>query len=329
MRKKSVNASEVAKRSGVSQSTVSRVFTPGSNVAEKTRQKVLKAAKELNYLPNALARGLIMNKSSIVGIAMKENQNPFYQDVLTRLTNGLHEKGYQVLFVYTKNDEIEHEDIYKFMEYSVEGVIITDAFLSSEVAMRLSTNHIPFVLLNRYNINMPCHAVCCDNYKAAEEIAFVLYEKGYRTPAYITGKLNTSTNNDRKLGFFNAWKSKGITPLIEEGDYTYEGGFKAARNLLNGPIRPDAVFAANDVLAFGAMDAMKARGVKIPKDIAVVGFDNIKMASWISYSLTTWEQPVEDMVNLTIQKLLNEINGQSEERTPVFLPGKLIIRNTI
>lgn len=329
MRKKSANASEVAKLAGVSQSTVSRVFTPGLKVSEKTKEKVLEAAKSIGYRPNALARGLIMNKSNMIGIAMKENKNPFYNEVLGEFAKGLREKGYQILFVYTENEEVQQEEIFQFLEYNVEGIIVTDAFLSSNIVSSLHENHIPFVLFNRFNQNVPCHSVSCDNYAAANEIGGYLYEKGYRKLAYITGQLNTSTNIDRQKGFFDAMALKGLVPEVEEGNYTYEGGYAAALNLLKMKNRPDAIFCANDITAFGAIDAIKSSGLSMPGDIAVIGFDNIEMAEWPSYALTTWEQPMKEMVELTIEKLLNEINGELSEPIPLLVKGKLIKRKTV
>ncbi|RNB81076.1 LacI family transcriptional regulator [Brevibacillus nitrificans] len=328
MKKKPVNAMEVARVAKVSQSTVSRVFTPGSNVSEKTKRKVLEVAKELGYRPNALARGLIMNKTNIVGLAMRDMENPFYHEVLGKFTKGLRDKGYHVLFVYTENDEIQQEEITQFLEYSVEGVIVTDAYLSSKVVTQLHENNIPVILFNRYSKDVPCYSVSCDNYTAARQIASYLYEQGYRKMAYITGRTNTSTSQDRQRGFCEFLQEKGIEPMMEEGDYTYEKAYDAAIRLLKSSQRPDAIFGANDITALGALDAAEAMGLNVPNDIAVVGFDNIKMASWPSHELTTWEQPVDEMIELTINTLLNEMKIEAVEPVSKLVSGRLIERGT-
>jgi DNA-binding LacI/PurR family transcriptional regulator len=328
LKKKPVNAMEVAKLANVSQSTVSRVYSPGSNVSEKTKRKVMEAAATLGYRPNAFARGLIMNKSNIIGLAMRDIQNPFYHEVLGKFSKGLREKGYHVLFVYTDNDEIQQDEITQFLEYNVEGVIVTDAFLSSNVVYQLQENNIPVILFNRYSKDLPCHSISCDNFTAGKRIAEYLHKQGYSKLAFITGRKNTSTSQDRQSGFCEFLESKGIAPIIEDGDYTYEGAYQAALKLLRRQDRPEVIFGANDITALGAIDAVKDMNLSIPEDIAIVGFDNIKMASWPSYSLTTWEQPVDEMVELTINTLLIEMDQQSSSTKPTLVSGRLIERKT-
>ncbi|MDF2681893.1 MAG: LacI family transcriptional regulator [Brevibacillus sp.] len=328
MKKKPVNAMEVARLAKVSQSTVSRVFTPGSNVSEKTKKKVLEVAKDLGYRPNALARGLIMNKTNMVGLAMRDIENPFYHEVLGKFTKGLRDKGYHVLFVYTENDEIQQEEISQFLEYNVEGVIVTDAYLSSKVVSQLHENNIPVILFNRYSKDIPCYSVSCDNYAAAQQIAKYLYEQGYQKMAYITGRMNTSTSQDRQSGFCDFLQEKGLVPMIEEGDFTYERAYEATLRLLQQGDRPDVIFGANDITALGALDAAKAMKLSVPDDIAIVGFDNIKMSSWPSHELTTWEQPVDQMIKLTIDTLLNEMKSNNVEPASKLVSGQLIERGT-
>ncbi|QRG67167.1 LacI family DNA-binding transcriptional regulator [Brevibacillus choshinensis] len=328
MKKKSVNAMEVARLAKVSQSTVSRVFTPGSNVSEKTKRKVLEVARELGYRPNALARGLIMNKTNIVGLAMRDIENPFYHEVLGKFTKGLRDRGYHVLFVYTENDEIQQEEITQFLEYSVEGVIVTDAYLSSKVVSQLHENNIPVILFNRYSKDIPCYSVSCDNYAAAQQIARYLHEQGYQNMAFITGRENTSTSQDRQRGFCDFLQGVGMAPIIEKGDFTYEKAYEATLRMLAREVRPDAIFGANDITALGALDAVKAKGLSVPDDIAIVGFDNIKMTSWPSHELTTWEQPVDEMIELTIDTLLNDMKMGSVEPASKLVSGQLIERRT-
>ncbi len=329
LKKKQVNATEVARLAGVSQSTVSRVFTPGANVSEKARRRVLEAAKELGYRPNALARGLIMNKTNMIGLVMGNIQNPFYPEILDKFTKGLGEKGYHVLFVHTENDEIQQEEISQFLEYNVEGVIVTDALLSSNVVSNLSENDIPVVLFNRYIKDFPCHFVCCDNYNAGKKIGKYLLKQGHRQFAYIAGHRNTSTSYDRERGFREVLGRQAIEPAVEEGHYTYEEAYQAALRLLKGSQRPDAIFCANDIMALGAVDAAKSLSLTIPKDVSIVGFDDITMASWPPYSLTTWQQPVDEMIDATIRILLSEIDEEKEEPVSVLIPGKLIERTSV
>jgi len=326
MEKKIISAKDVAKLANVSQSTVSRVFTTGASVSEKTREKVMKVAEELNYRPNALARGLIKQKTNMVGLAMKDIQNPFYHEVLGMFTQKLRAKGYSVLFVYTENEEIQQEEINHFLEYNVEGIIVTDAHLSSKVVTKLHDNNIPVTLFNRYHKDLECNSVSCDNVNAAKEIAKYIYEKGYRDIVFITGKTNTSTSRDRQKGFTDFFNQKGIQTTILEGDYTYDKSYYLTENMIENGHQPEVIFGANDITAIGALDALKEKNISVPDEAIVIGFDNIKMSSWPSYMLSTWAQPMEKMVDETINLLMTD--SETIHKKTLKLKGHFIHRNT-
>lgn len=326
MSKKVISAMDVAKLANVSQSTVSRVFTPGASVSEKTRKKVMKVAEELNYQPNALARSLSTNRTNMIGLAMKDIQNPFYHEVLGEFTKRLREKGYSVLFVYTENEEIQQEEINHFLEYNVEAIIVTDALLSSNVVSKLKNNNIPVTLFNRYDKQLECNSVCCDNENAAREIAEYIYKKNLEEIVFITGKINTSTNRDRQRGFIGFFEEKGIDVKVLEGDYTYEKSFNLTKQMLSTGYKPEAIFGANDITALGALDALKVNNISVPAQTIVIGFDDIKMSSWPSYCLSTWVQPIEQMVEETINLLLQD--SSSNDPKIVKVKGQFIHRKT-
>ncbi|MFC0270632.1 LacI family DNA-binding transcriptional regulator [Metabacillus herbersteinensis] len=330
MDKKKVTALDVAKMAGVSQPTVSRVFGTGANVSEKKRKSILEAAKELGYQPNAIARGLITNKTKIIGIVMRNVQNPFYPEVLDRFYTQLANKGYYLLFINSENEQIQEKEISQLIEYNVEGVIITDASLSSTAADRFARNGKSVVLFNRYIKDTQYSAVFCDNYSAGYDIGTMLVEKGHKNLAFISGPPNTSTTIDRKKGFEKALLAAGITSFpVVNGEYSYEGGFKAAQKLLLEHKNIDGIFCGNDISAFGVVDAVRKLGFKIPEDLSIVGFDDVKMSSWSSYSLTTWKQPIKEMVEAAVSILLNSINSGHETPTIQSLKGELILRDSV
>ncbi|MGO4889589.1 LacI family DNA-binding transcriptional regulator [Anaerobacillus sp. MEB173] len=330
MVKKKVTAMDVAKLAGVSQPTVSRVFGSGANVSEGKRQRILEAAEKLGYQPNAIARGLTTNKTQMVGIVMKDIQNPFYPEVLERFYKELAKRGYHLLFINSDNDQVEENEISKLIEYNVEGVIITDALLSSSAAARFIRNDIVVVLFNRYIQDNYYSAVYCDNYSAGYEIGQYLIELGHRELAFISGPANTSTSYERKKGFEEAvLHEENVRLYIENGHYTYKGGYDAAIRLLNNHKNVEGIFCGNDISALGVMDAVRFLGYKVPDDISIVGFDDITMSSWTNYSLTTWKQPVEEMVQNTISILLNEIDGDNEIKSVKSIQGELIVRNSV
>ncbi|MFC5713731.1 LacI family DNA-binding transcriptional regulator [Thalassorhabdus alkalitolerans] len=327
---KKVTATDVARLAGVSQSSVSRAFSKSSSVSKTKKARILEAAEKLGYQPNAFARGLTTNKSRIIGIVMRNVGNPFYPEVLEKFYNKLSERGYQLLFINSENNEIKEDEISQLIEYSVEGVIITDALLASSAVQRFLRNGISVVLFNRYIYFSGCSAVYCDNYSAAKKIGSYLLEKGHQKPAFISGPTNTSTTIDREKGFKEALFEGGIVTFpSEDGKYSYEGGFDAAIRLLKDNPAVDSIFCANDVSAFGAMDAIKKMGYRVPEDISIIGFDNVKTSGWASYELTTWLQPVDEMVEHSIKLLLEEENKSSDQPIMKGLQGSLVERNSV
>lgn len=330
MAKKKYTSEDVARLAGVSQSTVSRVFAGGTTVSEKKRKKILEAAEKLNYELNAHARSLTTKKTRIIGIVMRNIRNPFYSAVLEIFYNRLSVLGYHILFINSVNEEIQEKEIRQLLEYNVEGVIITDALLSFSAAQKFNRNEIVVILFNRYSEYAESSAVFCDNYLAAKQIATYLFDTGHRTFAFISGPSNTSTTIDRQKGFEEVLKEKGIRDLIiESGDYSYESGFKSAQELMTRNKKIDCIFCGNDIIALGAMDAMRIIGLKIPEDVSVVGFDNIRMAAWPPYSLTTWEQPLEEMVDSTVRILLDEINHKEASPKVIMMKGHMVVRNSV
>lgn len=328
--KKNPTSEDVARLAGVSQSTVSRVFTGDVNVSEKKKKKILAAAEKLNYQPNAHARSLITRKTNMIGIVMRNIRNPFYSAVLEIFHQRLSALGYHLIFINSENEEIQEKEISLLLEYNIDGVIITDALLSEPAAQKFSRSQIPAILFNRYTGHGSNSSVFCDNYLAARQIATYLIETGHTSLAFLSGPSNTSTTIDRQKGFEEVLKEKNITSFtIEPGQYTYESGFKCAQELIARNKNINGIFCGNDIIALGAMDAIRLMGFKIPDDISIIGFDNIRMAAWSSYMLTTWEQPIEEMIDSAVEILLSEINETSGTPQTVMLKGHMVLRTSV
>lgn len=323
-----INAKDVAKLAGVSQSSVSRVYFEGAKVSEKTRQKVLAAAEELGYRPNEFARSLITNQTKIIGLVMKGVQNPFYPQVLTQFTASFKKYGYSVLFVHTNNDEIQKEDVENLLNYNVAGVVITDATMSLTVAESFRTNQIPLVFFNRKLSRSNFYSVCCNNLYAGRAIAEYLLTHGSADMAYISGDENTSTSLEREKGFSEVLAQQGLGYAKHSSDYTYEGGYTTALKIIEKGKLPSAFFVANDIMALGVLDALRKKSIQVPDQVKVIGFDNIDMASWPSYELTTWEQPIEKMVEETVNYLLAEMAEYTGTAQAVEIEGRFIERKT-
>lgn len=327
---KNFTSQDVAALANVSQSTVSRVFAGSTNVSKQKREKILEAAEKLSYQPNAHARSLITKKTRMIGIVMRNIRNPFYSAVLEIFYNRLSNLGYHLIFINSENEEIQDNEIAQLLEYNVEGVIITDALLSSSAAQKFDRNKISVILFNRYTEHLSSSAVFCDNYLAVKQIAAYLVELGHRNFAFIAGPSNTSTTIDRLRGFHEVLKERNINNLIiESGNYTYESGSAAAKNLFLKNKNIDCIFCANDIIALGAMDTLRNMKIGIPDDVSVFGFDNIRMAAWPTYSLTTWEQPLEEMITSTVEILLKEINEKGTKPQILMAKGKMILRSSV
>lgn len=325
MEYKGISAEDVARVAKVSQSTVSRAFTEGASISNTTKQKVLKVAEELNYHPNAFARGLINRESKIIGIAMKNVQNSFYAEVLNVFSKKLEEKGYNILFIATENDEIVSEDIKKFFEYNVAGIVITDGLLTSSSDYDITEN-IPVVLFNRFSSDHPYHSVTSENIESTLEIAEYFYKNNAKDILYVSGHPNASTNLERQTTFTSFFKNKNIEVKVLEGNFSYDTAYSEMKSYIERNDPPDAIFSANDITALGVLDALKENNVAVPEETMIIGFDNIIESSWKAYQLSTWEQPIEEMVDKTLEILLSKEIIHDQKNIRVL--GKMIHRKT-
>ncbi|GGE53253.1 LacI family transcriptional regulator [Pullulanibacillus camelliae] len=326
--RKGVTAKDVAKLAGVSQSTVSRVFFEGAMVSERTKKKVLAAAEELGYGPNEFARSLITNRTKIIGLVMKGVKNPFYPHVLKEFATAFKRLGYSILFVHTNNDEIQKDDIMTLLNYKVAGVIITDATLSLKVTEDFKANKIPLVFFNRKAGMKDFFSVCTNNYEASRHIAEFLIQKGCEDMVYISGNHDTSTSREREMGFVEVLKKHHVHYKKYTSDYTFAGGYTTGQQMVTENKVPSGIFVANDIMALGVLGALRENGISIPETTKVIGFDNIDMSAWPTNSLTTWEQPIVEMVEQTVRYMMAEIKEYSGVSGNIEVQGRLVERKT-
>ncbi|MBY4893536.1 LacI family DNA-binding transcriptional regulator [Rhodobacteraceae bacterium N5(2021)] len=326
-----VNSLEVAKRAGVSQSAVSRVFSPGASASESTRKKVLKAAKELGYRPNTLARAMITGKSRIIGLVVAYLDNQFYPEAIQKLSVALQAEGYHVLVFMASPTVGDVQDVLtEILDYQVDGIVLASVSMSSSLAKRCHDHGIPVVLFNREQDDERLCSVTTDNRLGGEIVATHLVECGYREIGYIAGFEGASTQRQRESGFHDGLAKAGVKLAAREvGGFDYAQARAAAFEMFSGRNRPEAVFVANDHMAFAVMDALRFKlELSIPGDVGVVGFDDVPLASWPSYDLTSYRQPINKMVAKTVQTLLSRIDDRDllPERTAIR--GELVLRNS-
>ncbi len=329
---KRVTSVDVARRAGVSQSTVSRTFNLDARISDETRQRVLAAAQELGYKPNAIARSLITRSTGIIGIVMADMLAPFYPYVLQKFTARFQASGRQVmLFNITPEQEMK-DALPMAMQYQVDGVIITSATLSSALANECARRGLPVILFNRYARTANVSAVSCDNEHGARMVVDHLLSRGHKRLAFVSGKHDTSTNTDRERGFIEQLKVHGIDKWLYEpgGEYTYEAGRYATLRLMQCENPPDAIFCANDSVAIGAMDAIRFDlGLRVPQDVSVVGFDDIPQAALPTYNLTTVQQRVDEMIDLAIDLLDRRLENPDMPHEYRTVPGTFIERGSV
>lgn len=333
---KPVTSTDVAKLAQVSQSAVSRTFTPGASVAPATRQRVLEAARRLGYRPNAHARSLTTGRSQIIGLVMASLDNLFYPAALEQLARQLQRDGYHLLMFFAENESAD-DLIDQILQYHVDGLILATTTLSSTLAQQCADAQIPVVLFNRVMAgpaNAPgAHAVSSvrsDNYNGGRALAHFLADAGHQRCAYIAGSAASSTNLERERGFTEGLAERGL-PVFAKADGAYDQAVArtATRTLFaEGREAPDAIFAASDHMAFAVIDTLRTElGLQVPQDVSVVGFDNVPSAAWPAYQLTTYEQPVEPMVSAVV-RLLERALGEGHGREDIIVPGRLIVRGS-
>lgn len=325
------NSKEVAALAKVSQATVSRVFSGQLNIRDTTRQRVLKAAEILGYRPNAIARGLTLNRSNMIAIVSIDIVNPHYNAMINKVANRIQSIGREPLYFVSPREKNLDEILSQVLQYRVDGIIVLSAAISSQMASECEKVQVPIVVFNKYTVNKNIMTVCSDNVQAGWIAANYLYEKGRRAFAFIGSNTFLGTSKDRLRGFADCLNEKGIENCnVQMVPYTYEDGAKAMKTILSGAERPDAVFCAGDLLALGAMDAARNEyGLRIPKDMAILGFDNIDASSWSSYSLTTFEQQIDKMLDTTFDYLAKKLDGQSIKDGVKLFECKIVERASV
>jgi DNA-binding LacI/PurR family transcriptional regulator len=326
-----VTLRDLARDLDLSVATISRAFHEGAAIAGETRREILERASELGYRPNPMARSLITKRTHIAGIVAADITNPFYPEVLNNLTEKLQTIDMNVMLVSASPSRSSDEALQILLRYQPDIAILLAATLPSAAADDCRAAGTPVIFFNRYASDGHSWAVTCDNVRGGRQIADHLIERGHKHLAYVAGRPDASTTVDRWKGFHGRAIRRGLAaPVREEaGAFSYQAGYAAALRLLARRPRPDAIFGANDIVALGVMDAARREfGLSIPDDLSVVGFDDIPMAAWPPYSLTTLRQPTSEMIGGTVELVQRLVRRPSDPPEVIRIPGKLIERGT-
>lgn len=317
------SSTAVARLAGVSQSTVSRVFSAGAAVSAEVRERVLKAASALNYKPNALPAILQTGRSGIIAVVVGGFYNPFFTEFLRCVTSLLRERRIETMLVDTSSDDNLDDIVGELSRYRIDGVISSLAIRSTRVARKLEAAGIPIVAVNSKRFGN-LRTVSTDNRSAGAVAADLLIDGGCRKLAYLAGRESTA-QSERQRGFLKRVKERQLPePEHVVAGFSYDEGYAAAVELLSSGSRPDGIFCVNDLVAIGALDAIRIEfGLSVPDDIQVIGFDDIPMAGWRGPNLTTFHQDMEALAEGSVALLADEPKSQS-----IVVPPRLVLRGT-
>ncbi|KHA53368.1 LacI family DNA-binding transcriptional regulator [Sulfitobacter geojensis] len=326
-----VTSIDVAALAGVSRSAVSRVFTPGASVSPATATKVRTAARALGYRPNVLARSLITGRSRIIGLVVAYLENQFYPEAIERLSKSLQAQGYHVLVFMASNDNDATQTVIdELLDYQVDGIVIASVGVSNDLTRRCEDAGIPIVLFNRDQFDDRLSSVTSDNMAGGRKLAEFLLAGGHRRIGHIAGWEGASTQIDREAGFKAGLMAGGIKLAMRSiGNFDFETAQDAARAMFDRDDPPEAVFVTNDHMAFAVMDVLRFElGICVPDDVSVVGYDDVQIAAWPSYNLTTVRQRANEMVSKTIELLMTRIENVDAPPQRICIDGPLIIRGS-
>ncbi|EMB4324991.1 LacI family DNA-binding transcriptional regulator [Pluralibacter gergoviae] len=325
-----VTSQQVAQLAGVSQSAVSRSFTPGASISPATREKVLKAARELGYRPNAIARSLNTARSRIIGVVISYFDNQFYPQVLEALAQRLDTLNYHLLLFVGDRDGNVDRIFDQIMQYRVDGIVLASVTLSLDLSEECLAAGIPVVLFNRSEESGMASSVNSNNEAAARQIAEFLMAGEHKRYAYVGGVADSSVNIARQRGYLAALAEQGIHDVqVVNGNYDTRQTIRAAYSLFSTPPVPDAIFVANDHMALTVMDVARYEfGLRIPQDLSVIGYDDTGPSGWPSYALTSVSQPVQEMVGAAVELLMKQIDSDTIEPAQITVPGMLVVRHS-
>lgn len=323
-------AADVAKLAGVSPSAVSRSFTAGASVAPRTKAKVLEAARVLKYRPNQMARTLMTNRSHMVAVAITALDNQFYPKLLERLSDRLAQAGYRILLFITHGEKDMDPLLEEILRYRVDAVVLASRSLSSCLAEECREAGVPAVMVNNIDPTGAQPAVVGDNMYGAETVAAFLMASDHRTYAFLAGVEESSTSRERETGFLRYLAGHGIpTPQRAAGEFDFDISCQAVRQLLSGENRPDALFCANDHMAFAAMQVARTEFGLIPgQHISIVGFDDTPIAKWPNFRLTSYSQPPDAMAERVVTMVQELGERASLEDAHAVIEGELLVRDS-
>jgi LacI family transcriptional regulator len=329
-----ITLKELGARARVHPSTISRVANhdPSLRIAPVTRLRIEALLRETEYRPNGVARGLRLRQTFVLAVVIPDITNPFFAALFRGVEDGASPRGYNVLLCNTDGSpERQRSHVHSLHARRVDGVILASSFLKDPTVRWLRHQRIPYVLVNRFSDEDHDPFVGSDDMVGARIATAHLAELGHRRIGHLAGKQTVSTGVMRRRGYLAALTAQGLTPdprLVIESGYTEEGGAQAAERLFGLDDRPTAIFAVTDMTAVGAFGVARRMGLRIPEDVAIVGYNDIPLASRMVPALTTVHVPIHDFGSVAARLLLEQLETAQPARRRVIFNPELIVRGS-
>ncbi len=327
-----VTIKEVAQAAGVSTATVSRVLNKIDRVDKETRRRVEEAAKELSYVPNALGRSLSTRRTEALGMLLPDLYGEFFSDLIRGADETAQQHRFHLLLSSAHNNREKIATTLQMLRGRFDGVVIMSPHIDAQMLNANLPKNLPVVLLNCRIQDDVFDSINIDNVGGTRQMMRHLLEHGHKQIAIIKGTDNNLDAEERLAGYYQALRDAGLSPsedMIIRGNFSDESGYEAARRILTLAPRPRAIFASNDAMAIGALSALREMGVPVPQEIALVGFDDVPIARYLSPALTSVHVPISDLGAMAINKLLQVIRKKNDDRHEhVLLPTTLAIRES-
>ncbi len=330
-RDRRVTAKVVAELAGVSTSAVSRAFTKGASVSTATHGKVMQAARSLGYHPNILARSLTTKRTELIGLVSNNFDNPAFMEIFDLFTRRIQQRGRRPILANLSGGTRVESALDMLRQYSVDGVIVASSTLPRQFIEACMESSLPIVhAFGRAGGKPEVNTVGSDNIQGGRLAGDLLLERGYRKIAFLGGPRTAISTEDRLRGLRASLEAKSMTPTAKIFGHTYshEAGVSLMRELLRGG-GIDAVFCGDDILAMGALDFCRDAGVSVPRDLGIIGFNDMAMAAWSSFNLTTIRQPIGDIIITAVDLVLDLIDRSGRTAESRLFPCETVVRGTL
>ncbi|MCS7240682.1 MAG: LacI family transcriptional regulator [Candidatus Bipolaricaulota bacterium] len=327
-----VTIKDIAKAAGVAPSTVSRALNDSPLISVETKRRIQRLAQRLGYERNELARGLVKGSFGALGLIVPDIINPFFAEITKGVEEAARERGFGVVLCTTEGDEAREEEYLRLLQRKrVDGLILASVTLDDPYLQKLQHSKIPFVLVSRLSKGIEAPYVVVDDKKGGRLATEHLADLGHKHIAFVGGPSNVHASRERMSAYRAVLSERGL-PLKREwivfASFTQEAGREVGRRLLSQSERPTAIFAANDLIALGIMEAAEELGLRIPDDLSLVGYNDIAYAGLPRIQLTTVAQPMREMGQIAANFVLDVVEGRKHASLAAVLAPRLVVRRT-